>query len=414
MDFAPAHDAVGNDVIFAAGNINRETFERFKNFLRSHKVGPGTVVAFHSNGGDAATAFRLGDYIRSQRFQTIVAQQHVEPASSSGTEEGSGRLIDPGECASACTFTFMGGIYREVPPGSRYVIHAAGLGAPNRNGFTTNTEATNEYKSGFFQGQVFAGYVVEYLLRMGVSSEFLVKYRQYDSREGREYAVPQDVLREWNVVNVDVATEWSLSIQHHRLHHRLALVGLNHDSAFAPAPLAAEGPQTLSSERKAAVEGRYRREEVAFRCERPRQVTMEVAYLPSPAEAKGLAETDGEVVYLPGPSRSGGAAAGLARQYELATSSTHVRSVIQTGKEEAISLVAVDPADIIEPFHVSRPDSRIRGTIAVTPRLLRLLASSPRVVEFGFRDAGRFYGFPVDFHAIRKTFFNFVAACSLD
>jgi hypothetical protein len=374
MEFTLRHDAVGNDIIFAAGNINAETFERLQNFLHRNRIGPGAVIALHSNGGDSFAAFQLGDFIRSQSFQTIVGQQ----PSDAVNREGSAELIEPGICASACTFAFMGGVYREVPPDSVFIIHAASIGPSNVNPTGAAASPVHEFKSGFFEGQVFAGDLVEYLLRMGISSEFLVTYRLYDSNEQREYAVPQDALRAWNVINAEVATDWSLAVTHHllhhRLHHRFALVGLNPPSAFAP----------------------NRREEASFHCVEPRHVTMAVAYLPPPSM------TSLELL-------------AQMRGYEVVTSDSHMRSVVQTGSEDAVDRMMLDPADILVPFHVVPPDPRIRGTIEVTPRLVGLLASNPRVVKLGFRGAtGRFYGFPIDFHAVRKSFFFFLAACRFE
>ena len=376
MEFTLAHDAIGNDVIFAAGNLNSYTIESFRYFLDAHKIGPGAVVVFHSNGNDALVGMQLGRLIRERSFQTSVGQLHTGPAHESDNQDSPADLVDPGECASACSLAFMGGVYREVPRDSLYVIHAVGARVPGQGGTATGPSTTHEYESGFFMGQVMAGDVEQYLLEMGIESEFLLRYRQYDSNAHRSYSVPEGTLRSWRVINADVETEWSLIVRN----HRFVLIGLNPDSAFAP------------RQHEGQHQGQH--EEVSFRCEGPQHVSMAVAYLPPPSS------TDAEASAGP-------------RQYEVATSSSHVRSVIQTGNEEAIKLSAIDPADILEPFHVSAPDPRVHGTIDVMPQLLQLLGSSPRVVKFGFRRAGgKFYGFPIDFHAVRKTFFNFVAACN--
>jgi hypothetical protein len=368
MEFALAQDGIGNDVVFAAGNISGETVDNFLTFLDAHKIGPGAVVVLHSNGNDALAGMQLGRLIRQRSLQTSVGQKRALPSHAPSNREGSADLIEPGECDSACALAFMGGVYREVPPGSLYVIHAIGARVPDLKGGATDPSISREFESGFFMGQVVAGDVEQYLLEMGIESEFLLRYRQYDSRSHRAFPVPQDTLRSWRVVNADVETEWSLAVRH----HRFALVGINPDSAFMP----------------------RQHEEVAFRCEGPKRASMEIAYLPPPGPADPGA--------FSGP-----------KQYELASSSSHVRSVVQTGKEEAAALSVIDPSDILEPFQLFPGDPRVRGTIDMTPRLLALLASSPRVVKFGFRLAGgRFYGFPVDFHAIRKAFFNFVAACA--
>jgi hypothetical protein len=367
MDFVLGRDAVGNDVIFAAGNINAGTVEAFLAFLDFHKIGPGAVVALHSNGNDALVGMQLGRLIRQRSLQTIVGRRHVAAAGPAAAEDAKAPLVDPGECDSACSLAFVGGVYREVPPDSVYAIHAVGARVPDLHGAEAGSSTAKEYESGFFMGQVMAGDVEQYLLEMGIESEFLLRFRQYDSNSHRAYTVPQDTLRLWRVINADVETEWSLVVRD----QHFALVGLNPASAFAP----------------------RQHEEVVFRCEGKRHVSMEVAYLPPPAS--GAAAGDGE-----------------GRRYELATSSSHLRSVVQTGDEEALALSVIPAADIREPFRATPPDPRIHGRVDVTPPLLQLLASTPRVVRFGFRrKGGGFYGFPIDFHAVRKTFFNFVAAC---
>jgi hypothetical protein len=67
----------------------------------------GTIVLFHSQGGDLSTGIRLGQIIRQKNFNTRVGQ----------IQEQQTTLIKvPGSCLSSCALAFLGGIKRQLDP----------------------------------------------------------------------------------------------------------------------------------------------------------------------------------------------------------------------------------------------------------------------------------------------------------
>lgn len=96
--------------IRATGDIEPYTAAQFRRFVRSHGLGgkPLTVM-LHSPGGDVIAGLRLGREIRAQGFNTQVALAQRQPRG--------GYRLRPGDCASACTFAFLGGVARFAEDG---------------------------------------------------------------------------------------------------------------------------------------------------------------------------------------------------------------------------------------------------------------------------------------------------------
>jgi hypothetical protein len=74
------------------------------------------VILIHSNGGNAAAGYMMGEVFRAIKATVIVAR-----AESNGF--GGGYTIKPGGCASACAIALMGGAKRIVPDGSKVGVH---------------------------------------------------------------------------------------------------------------------------------------------------------------------------------------------------------------------------------------------------------------------------------------------------
>ncbi|MDB5459336.1 MAG: hypothetical protein JWO72_1077 [Caulobacteraceae bacterium] len=110
---SPASDACGSrPCILASGLIDKHSVGEFDAFVRKNKPAPGATVALNSEGGVLIFGLELGQHIRQNGFSTTVP--------------GSGFAPDappPGECASACVFTFMGGVQRSVGKGARVGVH---------------------------------------------------------------------------------------------------------------------------------------------------------------------------------------------------------------------------------------------------------------------------------------------------
>jgi hypothetical protein len=98
----------GKTCILASGLIDKDSVGQFQAFTKKHQVAPGAVVALNSEGGVLLYGLALGDQIRKAGFSTTLQD------SASG---------QPSECASACVFTFMGGVERTVGKGARVGVH---------------------------------------------------------------------------------------------------------------------------------------------------------------------------------------------------------------------------------------------------------------------------------------------------
>lgn len=91
--------------IRANGDIEDFTAAQFRQFVELYDLaGQPLTVMLHSPGGDVVAGLRLGREFREQGFNTQVGNSQRLP-------EGGYRLR-PGDCASACTFAFLGGLSR--------------------------------------------------------------------------------------------------------------------------------------------------------------------------------------------------------------------------------------------------------------------------------------------------------------
>lgn len=101
--------------IAAEGTIQRDTPEVFRRFLA--KGWSGYEVAFNSPGGDPAAAMKLGEIIREKNLHTSVGKTtgRLDPEDNHINTIDGGQ--DPGHCASACVFAFLGGVRRAAKEG---------------------------------------------------------------------------------------------------------------------------------------------------------------------------------------------------------------------------------------------------------------------------------------------------------
>lgn len=92
--------------IAAEGIFVGTTAVGFAAFLREHRVQAGTLVLLDSPGGDVGAAIQMGNDIREHKLSTEVAKV---------VQSGSATRVSKGECFSACSIAFIGGLTREVP-----------------------------------------------------------------------------------------------------------------------------------------------------------------------------------------------------------------------------------------------------------------------------------------------------------
>jgi len=118
-------DAAGEhiyDVIMADGVIVKSTADKFRKFLRDYEreygpFRPGTFVYLNSGGGDLDGGLALGRLIREKRFNTAIGTL------PSKFELPPSKPPYGGACLSSCTFTFLGGVERQVHAGDIYGVH---------------------------------------------------------------------------------------------------------------------------------------------------------------------------------------------------------------------------------------------------------------------------------------------------
>ncbi|MGH7121017.1 MAG: hypothetical protein ACREFP_18850 [Acetobacteraceae bacterium] len=149
--------------IFAIGDIKGDTADEFARFVHDNNMRGllirGTQVYLFSGGGDLDQGLALGETIRKFGFATVVGV----PVASNG-------LLfpprdEPGGCASACTFAFLGGIARTVAPGSKFLVHRFFY---NNNGVLSLTTQNQTVVS----VQKEAGRLVAYINEMGIAPGF--------------------------------------------------------------------------------------------------------------------------------------------------------------------------------------------------------------------------------------------------
>lgn len=89
----------------AVGDIEHYTAAQFRQFVKAYRLeGQALTVVLNSPGGDVIAGLRLGREIREQGFNTQVGWVQRLPRG--------GHLLRSGDCASACTFAFLGGVER--------------------------------------------------------------------------------------------------------------------------------------------------------------------------------------------------------------------------------------------------------------------------------------------------------------
>lgn len=121
--------------VYLYGAIDAEAARRFDALVRSRKIPPGSDVYLNSPGGDMEAGLALGRLIRAGGMVT-----HV------GSPRRPGRPAQAPKaalCVNACTYAFVGGLYRWAPTGAdRFGVqplNMTDLRAPvaERNGPTT-------------------------------------------------------------------------------------------------------------------------------------------------------------------------------------------------------------------------------------------------------------------------------------
>lgn len=105
--------------ITASGTITDGTTKRFEQFLEK-EFGNGSclTVSMDSLGGNLLEGIRLGETLRRYGCSTQIGRSVPDDYPGSNF-----RVLEPGECYSACAYAFLGGVRRRVDEHSRYGVH---------------------------------------------------------------------------------------------------------------------------------------------------------------------------------------------------------------------------------------------------------------------------------------------------
>jgi hypothetical protein len=185
----------GRQRVYATGEIQLGTAREFTTFLASHTLPAGSIIAFHSPGGNPLAGMELGEIIRDMHLDTIVAQ----PSANAGNS-----LLDriasdkPGVCASSCSIAYLGGVSRLMLTGSLYGVHDV---------FLTKDPGTEDLLD---LGQKFAGALESYFNKMGVRPEFLSVMTRYNGGKGELRWLQPEEMAELRVTT-ETGTNWQRS-----------------------------------------------------------------------------------------------------------------------------------------------------------------------------------------------------------
>lgn len=141
LEFSVQHRD-GVSFIFAQGEIERDD-DRSLLRVVSGGLHPQTVIMLNSPGGSLAASVRLGRAIRDLGFETFVG--------------------GAGVCASACFFSFIGGVRRLMDPDGAIGVHQ----------FVTDSATDGHAATA--DSQSFSAQLLTHVIEMGVDPAALAK-----------------------------------------------------------------------------------------------------------------------------------------------------------------------------------------------------------------------------------------------
>ncbi len=192
--------------IFADGYFCADTDQKFQQFLTQNPPkAPNTVVVLNSGGGNLGAGLRMGAIIRQQKMWTqvgsqlplMIPQNENIPAQAVPYIAAPASPPFPGECASACTLAFMGGIYRTIGYASNYGVHQfeSTSGTPDPT-LQAQTEAVSAA-------------IVTYLSQMGISPDYMEYMVQKTGNDVTNLSMK--VLQQLHIVTPHWQTKWQIA-----------------------------------------------------------------------------------------------------------------------------------------------------------------------------------------------------------
>lgn len=139
-----ANEHGGMTPIYADGEITDTSADDFKSFVQRNHITDGAKIIFNSPGGSLTGGMALGNAIRSLGYDTTIGIFKQ------------GKILDDGICASACAYSFSGGL------GRYYSGKRAKLGI--HQFYSTKNNISGKHI------QQMSGIIVAYLQKMGVDT----------------------------------------------------------------------------------------------------------------------------------------------------------------------------------------------------------------------------------------------------
>jgi hypothetical protein len=193
--------------IFADGDFTPDTPAALKSFLtRSGQPTRDRMIYFNSLGGDLSAGMEVGKLVRKAELNTGVARNSRDPGQANLIDLDFNSRVYPGHCVSACSLAFLGGVKREVKPGSIFAVHQVSMNCVDKRKALKSypwvampgVNYCPDLNEALTMMQVANGVVVEYVRSMGVDPIFLTEM----SRAGPEAinTLPEDKLREYRII----------------------------------------------------------------------------------------------------------------------------------------------------------------------------------------------------------------------
>jgi hypothetical protein len=194
------------EYIFAEGYFCPGTDQKFQKFLTENPPkAPKTIVVLNSGGGNLGAGLAMGKIIRQQKMWTQVGSQLplMIPLNENIAAQSVPYLAEPasppfpGECASACTLAFMGGVVRTIGYGSNYAVHQ----------FESDSQTPDPTLEA--RTEVVSAAIVTYLGQMGISSDYM---GYMVLKTGNNVTnLSMKLLQQLNIVTPHWQTKWQIA-----------------------------------------------------------------------------------------------------------------------------------------------------------------------------------------------------------
>lgn len=169
--------------IFLSGVIDANSPKRLANVLKDERNHFADVY-INSPGGNLLAGMELGRQLRQSGATVNIGIGGVKPRKD--LKEMPFIDVKPGICFSACSLTFLGGVYRFISEGSKFGVHR----------FYSNSGPSPDDLA---LGQMLSATISSYIRDMGVSGDLF----NYMVTAGPEemFVIPKNELKKLNVVN---------------------------------------------------------------------------------------------------------------------------------------------------------------------------------------------------------------------